>query len=161
MNLEEVYFITQIGVGIAIIVSIVFVARELRQNSYLLRKSMADNRVQRINWLFETLVTDNEFRNFHQRIDNDYDNFTDDERYRAMCLGIRSLRSMLDELGAYFEGQISKEEWVSLEWNMKYAARRPNIHKAYQFIKDSYPTKVQNFWESLPQKTISGDPKMS
>ena len=130
MNLEEVYFITQIGVGIAIIVSIVFVARELRQNSYLLRKSMADNRVQRINWLFETLVTDNEFRNFHQRIDNDYDNFTDDERYRAMCLGIRSLRSMLDELGAYFEGQISKEEWVSLEWNMKYAARRPNIHKA-------------------------------
>jgi len=130
MNLEEVYFITQIGVGIAIIVSIVFVARELRQNSYLLRKSMADNRVQRINWLFETLVTDNEFRNFHQRIDNDYDNFTDDEKYRAMCLGIRSLRSMLDELGAYFEGQISKEEWVSLEWNMKYAARRPNIHKA-------------------------------
>ena len=130
MNLEEVYFITQIGVGIAIIVSIVFVALELRQNSYLLRKSMADNRVQRINWLFETLVTDNEFRNFHQRIDNDYDNFTDDERYRAMCLGIRSLRSMLDELGAYFEGQISKEEWVSLEWNMKYAARRPNIHKA-------------------------------
>ena len=85
MNLEEVYFITQIGVGIAIIVSIVFVALELRQNSYLLRKSMADNRVQRINWLFETLVTDNEFRNFHQRIDNDYDNFTDDERYRAMC----------------------------------------------------------------------------
>ncbi|MAV87268.1 MAG: hypothetical protein CMM67_03395 [Rhodospirillaceae bacterium] len=130
MNLEEVYFITQIGVGIAIIVSIVFVALELRQNSYLLRKSMADNRVQRINWLFETLVTDNEFRNFHQRIDNDYDNFTDDEKYRAMCLGIRSLRSMLDELGAYFEGQISKEEWVSLEWNMKYAARRPNIHKA-------------------------------
>ena len=45
MNLEEIYFLTQIGVGIAIIVSIVFVALELRQNSYLLRKSMADNRV--------------------------------------------------------------------------------------------------------------------
>ena len=52
MNLEEVYFLTQIGVGIAIIVSIIFVALELKQNSYLLRKSMADNRVQRINWLF-------------------------------------------------------------------------------------------------------------
>ena len=31
MNLEEIYFITQIGVGIAIIISILFVALELRQ----------------------------------------------------------------------------------------------------------------------------------
>ena len=160
MNLEEIYFLTQIGVGIAIIVSIVFVALELRQNSYLLRKSMADNRVQRINWLFETLVTDSEFRNFHQRIDSDYDSFTDDEKYRAMCLGIRSLRSMLDELCAYFEGQISKDEWISLQWNMKFAAKRPNVHRAYQFIKDSYPEKVQEFWEALPQYSITGEPKM-
>jgi hypothetical protein len=161
MNLEEVYFLTQIGVGIAIIVSIIFVALELKQNSYLLRKSMADNRGQRINWLFETLVTDSEFRNFHQRIDRDYDNFNDDEKYRAMCLGVRSLRSMLDELVAHFEGQISKEEWVSLEWNMKYAARRPNIQKAFHFIKDSYPENVQRFWKSLPQQSISGDPTIS
>jgi hypothetical protein len=36
MNLEEIYFITQIGVGIAIIISILFVALEMRQNSLLL-----------------------------------------------------------------------------------------------------------------------------
>ena len=154
MNLEEIYFLTQIGVGIVVIISIIFVGLELRQNSFLMRKSMADSRLQRVNWLFETLVTDSDFRSFHRRIDTDYENFTDDEKYRATCLGIRSLRSMLDELVAQFEGQISKEEWTSLQWNMKFAATRPNFGPAYQFIKNSYPEKVQKYWESLPK--ISG-----
>tara|TARA_B100001250_G_scaffold93059_1_gene77502 strand:- start:335 stop:844 length:510 start_codon:yes stop_codon:yes gene_type:complete len=157
MNLEEIYFITQIGVGIAIIVSIGFVVLEMRQNSFLLRKSMADNRLQRVNWLFETLSTDNDFRDFHRRIDTDYKNFTEDEKYRALCIGVRALRSMLDELVAHLEGRISKEEWISLEWNMKFAAKRPSIHVAYNWIKDSYPEKVQKVWESFPKVATPSD----
>ena len=157
MNLEEIYFITQIGVGIAIILSIGFVVLEMRQNSFLLRKSMADNRLQRVNWLFETLSTDNDFRDFHRRIDTDYKNFTEDEKYRALCIGVRALRSMLDELVAHLEGRISEEEWISLEWNMKFAAKRPNLHAAYNWIKDSYPEKVQRFWESLPKDVAPSD----
>tara|TARA_Y100000739_G_scaffold188872_1_gene168207 strand:- start:304 stop:813 length:510 start_codon:yes stop_codon:yes gene_type:complete len=153
MNLEEIYFISQIAVGVAIIFSILFVAIELRQNSYLLKKSMADVRAQRVNWLFETLCVDNDFRDFHRRIDTDFENFDEDEKYRAICLGIRSLGSMLDELAAYFEGNISDEEWVSLQWNMKFAATRPNFEPAYQFIKDGYPEKVQKFWESLAKES--------
>ena len=157
MNLEEIYFITQIGVGIAIILSILFVALEMRQNSLLLRKSMADNRLQLVNWLFETLCTDNDFRAFHHRINTDYENFNEDEKYRATCLGVRSLGSMLDELVSHFEGQISKEEWISLQWNMKFAAKRANFEPAYQFSKNSYPENVQKYWESLPKDAAPGD----
>ena len=74
MTLQEVYFVTEIVVGIAIIVSIAFVALELRQNSYLLRKSMADQQHQRIGWLFETLCTDNDFRAFHRQVNNPLSN---------------------------------------------------------------------------------------
>jgi len=81
MTLEQAYFITQIGVGIVFIISIVFLAVQVRQNSTSLRKSMADQRLQRINWLTETLCTDSDFRAFHRRIDTDWENFTDDEKY--------------------------------------------------------------------------------
>ena len=91
--MRKSYFITQIGVGIAVIVSIIFVGLELRQNSFLMRKSMGDDRLQRTTWLFETLVTNNDFRSFHRRIETEYENFNDDEKYRAMWLGVRSLRS--------------------------------------------------------------------
>ena len=153
MNLEEIYFLTQIGVGVAVIISIIFAGLELRQNSFLMRKSMGNDRRQYLNWLFETLCTDNDFRIFHRKIDTDYDNFTEDEKYRAMWLGVRSLRPMLDELVDHFEGRLSKEEWINLESGMKMVARtRKNFEPAYQnFLKDHYPENVQQYWESLPK----------
>ena len=149
MTLQEAYFVTEIVVGIAIIVSIAFVALELRQNSYLLRKSMAVQRAQRINWFSETGCTDDDFRDFNRRIDTDYTDFDEDEKYRANLLGVRILRSILDELIAYFDGQISEDEWLNLKWNMEHAAKRPHIQVVYLWLKDGYSKKVQEYWEAL------------
>ena len=115
MPLQEIYYIAEMVVGLAVIISIVFVAVELRQNTYITRKSMADQRSARLNWALETICTDADFRQFQRRIDTDYDDFDEDERYRAWALGMRSLTSMLDELVAYFDGQISDTEFISLK----------------------------------------------
>ena len=149
MPLQELYYIAEMVVGLAVIISIVFVGIELRHNTYIVRKSMADRREQRVSWLFETLCTDNDFREFHRRIDSDWDKFDESEKYRAHCLAVRSIGSMLNELVAYFDGQISQTEFRSLRWNMQNAKKRPNFDSAYQLLKNSYPLKVQQYWESL------------
>ena len=131
MTLEQTYFITQILVGIGFIVSIFFLAVQMRQNSYLLRKTMADGRRQRTNFLAETIVTDPDFRDFERRINKDYDTFNPDEKYRADILGVRIIQSILDELSAYFDGQISDDEWLNLNWNMRHAPKRPHVKAAY------------------------------
>ena len=64
MTLEQSYYITEIGVGLGFIISIGFLAVQMRQNSYLLRQSMADQRRERVGWLHQTLCTNNEFRAF-------------------------------------------------------------------------------------------------
>ena len=147
MPLQEAHFVTEIVVGIAIIVSIAFVALELRQNSYLLRKSMADQRAQRTNWMVETICTDDDFRNFERRIHTEYADFDEDEKFRANILGVRILASILNELVSYFDGQITEDEWINLKWNMEHAARRPNVQAAYLWLKDGYSKKVQEYWE--------------
>ena len=149
MTLEQTYFITQILVGIGFIVSIFFLAVQMRQNSYLLRKTMADGRRQRTNFLAETIVTDPDFRDFERRINKDYDTFNLDEKYRADILGVRIIQSILDELSAYFDGQISDDEWLNLNWNMRHAPKRPHVKAAYSWVKDGYSKKVQDYWESL------------
>ena len=73
---------------------------------------MADQRSKRLNWALETICTDADFRQFQRRIDTDYDDFDEDERYRAWALEMRSLTPMLDELVAYFDGQISDTEFI-------------------------------------------------
>ena len=149
MPLQEIYLITEILVGIGFIISIVFLAVQMRQNSFLLRNSMAVQARQRTYWLHETLCTDNDFRVFHRRIDTDWDNFNEDEKYRASALAVTGLRSVLDELVAYYDGVITENEWLSLQWNFRLAAKRPNFASAYELIKGSYPKKVQEYWESL------------
>ena len=149
MTLEQTYYVTQILVGIGFIVSIVFLAAQMRQNSYILRKQMADQRTQRTNWMAESIVTDSDFRNFERRINKDYDTFNADEKFRADMLGVRVVQSILNELGAYFDGQISDDEWLNLQWNMRHAPKRPHIQAAYLWAKDGYSKQVQEYWESL------------
>ena len=51
MPLQEIYYIAEMVVGVAVIISIVFVAIELTPNTYIVRKSMADQRrSRRVNW---------------------------------------------------------------------------------------------------------------
>ena len=155
MTLEQTYYITQIVVGIGFIVSILFLAVQMRQNSYLLRQSMADQRRDRVGWLQETLVIDNEFRAFQLRIDREYQKFNEDEQFRANLLGVRVVQSLLNELIAYFDGQISEDEWINLKWNMDHASKRPNVQAAYLWLKDGYSKKVQDFWEGLDTSGVS------
>mgnify|MGYP001217725602 FL=1 len=149
MTLEQAYFTTEILVGIGFIISIVFLAVQMRQNSYLLRQSMADQRRNRVSWLHETIVTDNDFRAFQLRIEKEYDTFNENERSRANSLGHLVLRGLLNELVAHFDGQISEDEWINLQWNLEHACRRPNVKAAYPWMKDGYSKKVQDYWEAL------------
>ncbi len=149
MPLQEIYYIAELVVSVAVIISIVFVAIELRQNTYITRNAMAVQARQRTYWLHQTLCTNNDFRAFHRRIDTDWDNFNEDDKYRASALAVTGLRSMLDELIAYYDGLISDSEFLNLQWNLELAAKRPNFASAYEFVKDGYPKNVQEYWESL------------
>ena len=149
MSLQEMYYISEMFVGVAVISSIVFVALQLKQNTYMLNQTMADDRKKRIDWLTETICLDGDFRDFHRRIGIEYDQMNEDERYRAFWLGVRSLHSTLDELVSYFDGNITDSEFRVLELNLKNAKSRPHVEAAYQSLKASYPISVQTFWEDL------------
>ena len=149
MSLQEIYYVAEIAVGLAVILSIVFVAIELKQNTYMLRRSMADQREERINWFFETMCTDNDFRTFQYKMQHQWSEMTVDERYRGLMLGIRTLRSLLNELSAHFDGQISKTEFRNLEWNIRGVKNRQNVVAAYEYLRDGYSEQVQKFYENI------------
>ena len=64
MPLQEIYYIAEIVVGVAVMISIIFVVIEPRQNAYIMRLSMADQLLARLNWFHENMETNNVFRQF-------------------------------------------------------------------------------------------------
>lgn len=156
MSLQDFYLIGELVVGIAVIISIVFIAIELRQNTYMMRKTMADQRETRLNWFHEEMIINNEFRHFQQRMSKNFDQLNENDRQRAFFLGVRTLRPALNELVAYFDGQISNAEFKNLNWNLKVTKSRPQMAAAYNWLKNGYPENVQKFWEDLDIKDHGG-----
>ena len=149
MPLQEMYYIAEMVVGLAVIISIVFVAIELRQNTRMMRKSTADQRRQHFNWVYETTVTDNDVRAFQLRIDRDWDQLNENERYRAWALGMRTIRSLLDELVAHFDNHLSPNEFRILKWSLEVVCIRPHMRRAFEFLRPAYPEEVHKFYDDL------------
>ena len=127
----------------------------MRQNSNLLRKQMANQRRQRTNWMAETIVTDPDLRDFERRINTEYTTFNVDKKFRANILGVRIVQCILSKLGAYFDSQISADEWINLKWNMDHDSKHPNVQSAYRWVKDGYSKQVQEYWEALDTSGVS------
>ena len=149
MSLLEIYHIAEILVSMAVIISVVFVTIELHQNNYVVRKSMGDQREERINWFHKTISTDEDSRKFVHRMVTDFDNSDPDERMRALSFAIRQLWSVLNELEAYVNGQISAKEWQNLRWNMKLYKTLHYIQATWEFIKNGYSPRTHKYWEDL------------
>ena len=146
MPLQEIYYITEMVVGVAVIISIVFVAIELRQNTYITKKSSADQREARLDWLQRHLILDEEFRDFQQRVVYSWDSFEDDEKIRATMLGIQMITPLLNELVAYYNNQLTQDEFRILNRSIALVAKQPHCQKAFNFLKPGYSDKVQNYW---------------
>ena len=160
MALENLYYVTEICVGIGFVISIVFLALQIRQNSTLLRHTMTLTRRSTSAWMMRTICTDSDFREFHSRIASEYENFSEDEKYRADSLAMHNITSNLDELLAYKRGLISDDEWASLKYILEFTAARPNIQTVYERVKHQYPKDVQEFWEALPKQSAKTQPML-
>ena len=66
-------------------------------------------------------------------------------------MNVRTLRSTLSELIAYFDGYISEEEYAALNWNLELLAKT-EIDRAWAIIADRYSTKVQAHWLKIREK---------
>ena len=146
MALQELYYIAEMVVGVAVIISIIFVAIELRQNTYITKKSSADQREARTDWLQRSLILDDEFREFQQRVVFSWDSLEDDEKVRATMLGVQMITPMLNELVAYYNNQLTQDEFRILNRSIELVAKRPHCQKAFNFLKPGYSDKVQNYW---------------
>ena len=149
MSLTQIYYIAEIVVGIAFVISVVFLALQVRQNSKIISRTYSMGWRRKEDWYAERIATDPDFRDFIQRIDREYDKFTVDEKFRADVLASGSLRLLLDGMIAYTEGNMSESDWLTLEPLLERVARKPNFNSVWTNIKNNYPEDIQIKFEAM------------
>lgn len=138
MTLEDFYFLSQIIAALALVISLIFVGIQIRQNTQAVRADSAFE-VNRM-WGERNLTTsqDPEAAAFLTKMfdpSNTPDDFTEAELNRARVMYIAYWQLWLAQFRLYQEGSLLKEDW---ELHGRQAARFHQLPLMQHLIETSY-----------------------
>ena len=140
MALEQAYYISQITAVIVLIISIVFLALQVRQNTKMMQRSMIDDWHMNQNAVNEDIYRSREIADLHMKIGTDYDGLDDIDKHRALFLGLKNVRNLMSTVQAYVDGDLADNDWLSLKSRIRYASTRRNAHDVWKLIKSDLTT---------------------
>ncbi len=144
MNLESVYYDTQIVAAIAVIVSLFYVAYEVRHNTKALRLSTYQSVVNSSMDILHSLYSSNETATFYHRCLFDNSELNGPEKLRWHAVMITLYRHWDNLLYQNRMGLLEDEMWLSYDRTMTH-------YLAYKAWVDWFATNGHLFSTNLQQ----------
>ena len=152
MTLEQGYFITQIAGGIVLILSIIFLALQVRQNSRMLERVMNEDYRGHSHILFDQIAFNPEFADFYKKAITDYESLDDLQKFRAMFVARRGVRSIMQSVAAYLQGFVTADQFKITQESITQASKATNVKKEWERTKHLYSPEAQKIWDSAASK---------
>lgn len=144
MNLESVFFITQIVAAIAVIASLFYVAYEVRHNTKALKLSTYQSVVDSSMQILHSLYTNEETASFYHRCLFNNAGLTGPEKLRWHAVMITVYRHWDNLLYQNLKGSLENELWLSYDRTM-------TSYLSYQPWLDWFVTNSHLFSPQLQQ----------
>lgn len=153
MKLERYALIAEIIGGFAVILGIIFVGLELRQNTVAQRVTATQTLVVDYENAVEALGRDADAACIYVRGINGLDNLTGAERYRFFVFWFRILRAA-EQLHYYsLEGMVDARIWRGFQRQLDEVLRLPGVRQYWDVRRDWYSDEFQEFVESTMTAT--------
>jgi hypothetical protein len=118
MNLESVFFITQIVAAVAVTISIFYVSHEVRHNTKALKLSTYQAVVDSSMKILQSLYTSSETAAFYHRCLFSNEELTGPEKLRWHAVMITIYRQWDNLLYQYNKGSLEKQMWFTYDKTM-------------------------------------------
>ncbi len=155
MKLKKYARVAEIASGLAVVVGLIFVGLELRQNTLMQRVTATQTLVLDYENAVDAVGADADTACIYVRGINGLENLNGVERYRFFVLQFHLLRAS-EQLHFYsLEGMIDQRIWRGFERQMDEIVRYPGLQQYWQVRSDWYSDEFQAFINGL----ISEAPK--
>jgi hypothetical protein len=155
MKLKRYALIAEIVGGLAVIVGLIFVGLELRQNTLMQKVTATQTLVVDYENAIDTIGQDTETACIYVRGINGLENLNGIERYRFFILWFHILRAG-EQLHYYsLEGMVDQRIWRGFQRQLDEVIRLPGVQQYWAVRKDWYSDEFQAFVEGI----ISTAPK--
>jgi hypothetical protein len=158
MKLREYALIAEVVGGLAVVIGLIFVGLELRQNTLMQRVTATQALSVNYENAVDALGKDTETACIYVRGIMGLDNLNGIERYRFFVLWFHVLRAG-EQLHYYsLEGMVDERIWRGYERQLNEIFRYPGVQQYWEVRKDWYSDEFQGFVEQMIGRAPVADP---
>jgi len=148
VTLNELGSLGEFISGLAVVVTLVYLAIQIRHNTRAVRSSMHHAMIDSTLRIAESLSDNEDVARIVLRADEDYDNLTDAERIRFDAYGERVFSNFESVFYSYRNSMIEEDLWESWESSYLGDIKRESMRRYWQ---DERPQHLADFTEFIDQ----------
>ncbi len=150
MSLEQVYYIGSLIGVVAVIGSLLFVARQIRLNTHQMRVNASAEWVELQMNLLNGFVENRDVAAIWVKsgTDADFEALDEVDRQRAVIFEFRAIAAWSHLFQLRQQGLLPDPQWKELNWIVATIGKRRATREAWQFFGESYDRSFRDFIES-------------
>jgi hypothetical protein len=148
MSLEQFSYLAQIVAAMAVVASLLYVARQLGQNIAFMRVGASAERVQRDFDLAQSLIENREVAEFWIRGESEFEDLDAADKVRLMFFERRAIVHWHNMFELHHEQLLPESDWRELQWLIQHLGRRQAIRVTWQYFRGAFEESFQAFMDN-------------
>ncbi len=144
MTLEQYAQIGEIVAATAVIASLIYVARELHQNTNQTRITVASTQVDITKHMVSPVIADRNLAELWVKGDSEFDSLDAVDQQRLIFLEWQALNAWNNSFRLRKKNLLSDQEWRNQIWIWKNIGQRQAVRESWKIFRDSYETSFQD-----------------
>ena len=147
MNWDAISAIAEISGAVVVVASLVYVGRQIGQNTAMMRISAASETMERDYDLVLPLIESHDFTEIWLKGDHRLDELSEADRQRLLFFERRALTLWHHNYQLRMQGLFPDAMWHNQNWIIQNIGRRQAIREAWSLFKDSHETSFQEYMD--------------
>ncbi len=149
MTLEQYAYIGEIAAAIGVVISLVYVARQLGQNTAMVRLAASSERIQRDYEIAAPLIESREVAELWAKGESEFEDLDAIDQHRLMFFERRAIVLWHHLFQLRTKNLLPDADWHEHTWIMRNLGRRQAIRKTWKVFEEAYEAPFRDFLNSL------------
>lgn len=147
MSLEQFAYFAEIVAAIAVVASLLYVAKQLGQNLSFMRVGASAERVQRDFDLAQSLIESRDMAELWVKGESDFNSLDAADRARLMFFERRAIVHWHNMFELHDERLLPESDWRELKWLIQHLGQRQAILETWQHFRGGFGGSFQRFMD--------------
>lgn len=157
MTLEQLAYLGEVLGAAGVIASLIYVARQLAQNTAAIQLTAASERVQRDYEIAAPLIEDREFAAVWARGESEFAELEPVDQLRLLWFERRAIVLWYHLYHLRQKGMLPDADWHEHTWIIRTVGRRQAVRATWQMFRDAYEPSFRGFVDGQFAVTDGGD----